>query len=59
MDGCVAISSDKKRPFMSDPKFLKYQGFEIIDEDPPFFLNYGGLKTNPKATYPMIMEVLN
>ena len=55
MDGVVAISSDKKRPFMSDPKFLKYQGFEIIDEAPPFFKLWG-LKTNPKAAYPMIME---
>lgn len=55
MDGVVAISSDKKRPFMSDPKFLKYQGFEIIDEAPPFFKLWG-LKTNPEAAYPMIME---
>jgi len=26
MDGIVAISSDKKRPFMSDPKFFKHHG---------------------------------
>ncbi len=55
MDGVVAISSDKKRPFMSDPKFLKYQGFEIIDEASPFFKLWG-LKINPEAAYPMIME---
>lgn len=55
MDGVVAISSDKKRPFMSDPKFLKYQGFEIIDEAPPFFKLWG-LKTNRKASYPQIMQ---
>ncbi len=55
MDGIVAISSDKKRPFMSDPKFLKYQGFEIIDEAPPFFKLWG-LKVNPEATYPKIKE---
>ena len=55
MDGIVAISSNKKRPFMSDPKFLKYQGFEIIDEAPPFFKLWG-LKTNPNATFPTIME---
>jgi len=54
MDGIVAISSDKKRPFMSDPKFLKHQRFEIIDEAPPFFKLWG-LKTNSKATYPEIM----
>ena len=55
MDGVVAISSDKKRPFMSDPKFFKHQGFEIVDEAPPFFKLWG-LKTNPKASYPTIME---
>jgi len=55
MDGIVAISSDKKRPFMTDPKFLKYQGFEIIDEAPPYFKLWG-LKTNKKATFPTIKE---
>jgi len=55
MDGIIAISSDKKRPFMTDPKFLKYQGFEIIDEAPPYFKLWG-LKTNPKVSYPKIME---
>ncbi|MCP5063471.1 MAG: GNAT family N-acetyltransferase [Ignavibacteriae bacterium] len=55
MDGIVAISSDKKLPFMTDPKFLKYQGFEIIDEAPPYFKLWG-LKTNPKVIYPKIME---
>ncbi len=54
MDGVVAISSDKKRPFMSDPKFLKHQGFEIIDEAPPFFKLWG-VKNNQDATYPKIM----
>lgn len=55
MNGIVAISSDKKRPFMSDPQFLKHQGFEIIDAAPPFFKLWG-LKTNPKAGFPTIME---
>ncbi|WP_346882546.1 YoaP domain-containing protein [uncultured Algibacter sp.] len=55
MNGIVAISSDKKRPFMTDSKFLKYQGFEIIDEAPPFFKLWG-LKTNSKAEYPKIMK---
>ncbi|TBR44828.1 GNAT family N-acetyltransferase [Marinomonas agarivorans] len=55
MDGIVAISSDKKRPFMTDPKFLKYHGFEIIDEAPPFFKLWG-LKTNSKATLPQIKK---
>jgi hypothetical protein len=55
MDGIVAISSDKKRPFMTDPKFLKYHGFEVIDESPPFFKLWG-LKTNVNAIYPTIMK---
>ena len=55
MDGIVAISSDKKRPFMSDPKFLEHHGFEIIDEAPPFFKLWG-LKTNKDAVYPTIMK---
>ncbi len=55
MDGIIAISSDKKRPFMTDPKFLKYQGFEIIDEAPPYFKLWG-LKTNKKAKFPKIKE---
>lgn len=55
MDGIVAISSDKKRPFMTDPKFLEYQGFEIIDEAPPFFKLWG-FKTSPNAEFPKIME---
>jgi len=55
MDGIIAISSDKKRPFMTDPKFLKYHGFEIIDEAPPYFKLWG-LKTNKNASYPKIKE---
>lgn len=55
MDGIIAISSDKKRPFMTDPKFLKHQGFEIIDEAPPFFKLWG-LKTNKKAKFPTIKK---
>jgi len=55
MDGIIAISSEKKRPFMSDPKFLKQQGFEVIDEAPPFFKLWG-LKTNPNSRFPKIME---
>lgn len=54
MDGIVAISSDKKRPFMTDPKFLKHHGFEIIDEAPPYFKLWG-LKTNKDADWPAIL----
>lgn len=52
-DGIVAISSDKKRPFISDPGFYKYLGFEIIDEAPPFFKLYG-YKINQNADFPSI-----
>ena len=55
MDGIIAISSDKKRPFMTDPKFLKHQGFEIIDEAAPFFKLWG-LKNSSEATFPTIRE---
>mgnify|MGYP003683492773 CR=1 FL=1 len=51
LDGVIAIASDKKRPFMSDPKFLKYHGFEIIDDAPPYFKLWG-FKINSKAKYP-------
>ncbi len=55
MDGVIAISSDKKRPFMTDPRFLKYQGFEVIDEAPPFF-RLMGIRVNPDAEFPKILE---
>lgn len=55
MGGIIAISSDVKRPFMSDPKFLKHHGFEIIDEAKPYFKLWG-LKLNPIAEFPKIME---
>lgn len=30
--GLCVLSSNKKKPFLSDPKFLKYKGFQIADE---------------------------
>jgi len=36
-NGIVALSSTKKKPFLSDPKFLKMNGFEVCDTAPPFF----------------------
>ena len=35
--GAVTVTGEKKRPFMSDPKFLKKQGFEVVDQAAPFF----------------------
>lgn len=39
--GLVVLSSKKKRPFLSDPKFLKYKGFQTCDNaEPDFELMY-------------------
>ena len=55
LDGVVAVSSDKKRPSMTDPKFLAHNGFEIIDSAPPFFKLWG-LKTNTSADFPQFLD---
>lgn len=35
--GLVAVTADKKRPFLSDPRFLAHMGFTVTDEAPPFY----------------------
>lgn len=35
--GLVLLSSQKKMPFLSDPKFLKYKGFLVCDTAPPYY----------------------
>lgn len=35
--GLVAISSPKKLPFMSDPKYMRYKGFAVADTAAPYF----------------------
>lgn len=55
MAGVVAISSDKKRPFISDPKFFQSQGFKIVDEAPPYFKLWG-LSFHDNAKYPTIKK---
>jgi len=35
--GLVVLSSQKKMPFLSDPKFLKYKGFQAADTAEPYF----------------------
>lgn len=35
--GLCVLSSDKKRPFLSDPSYLKYKGFTVCDSAEPFF----------------------
>ena len=38
--GLVILSSDKKRPYLSDPKYLKYKGFIVSDKANPYFELY-------------------
>ncbi|MEG0759477.1 MAG: YoaP domain-containing protein, partial [Raoultibacter sp.] len=35
--GLTVLSSAKKMPFLSDPKFLKYKGFVVADTAVPYF----------------------
>lgn len=35
--GITVLSSDKKMPFLSDPKYLKYKGFRIGDTASPYY----------------------
>jgi len=35
--GLVVLSSKKKHGFLSDPKYMKYKGFETIDMTAPYF----------------------
>ncbi len=54
-DGIVIISSDKKRPFLSDKKFLTKMGFEVCDEAAPYF-NLMTLKLNTEAANPQFNQ---
>lgn len=50
--GLVALSSVKKMPFLSDPKFLKYKGFQVADTCDPYYellyLPFDGATEVPK-----------
>ncbi len=35
--GLVILSSKKKMPFLSDPKFLRYKGFQLADSTEPYY----------------------
>jgi ribosomal protein S18 acetylase RimI-like enzyme len=37
MHGIAVISSNKKKPYLSDKKFLLKSGFEVCDTAPPYF----------------------
>ena len=46
-DGLVILSSKKKLPFLSDPKFLRYKGFLLADTaEPSYELQYLPLEEN-------------
>ena len=53
--GLCILSSTKKKPFLADPKFLKYKGFEVCDEaDNGIQLWY--LPFDPEAEKPKFKE---
>lgn len=35
--GLAILSSAKKKPFLSDPAYLKYRGFQVCDQAAPYF----------------------
>lgn len=35
--GLTVLSSEKKMPFLSDPKYLKHKGFQVADRAEPYF----------------------
>ena len=54
--GITVISSPKKMPFLSDPKYLAYKGFKVADNAAPnFTLMY--LPFNENAPAPKFKEV--
>lgn len=36
-DGIAVVSSRQKKPFLTDAKFFKNKGFELVDQAPPYF----------------------
>ena len=55
MKGLCILSSAKKRPFLADPKYLKYKGFSVCDEaDNGIMLWY--LSFSPDAVPPRFKE---
>ena len=62
--GLCVLSSEKKKPFLSDPKYLKYKGFSVCDESDngiqlwhlPFDKNADRPAFKPCAKHPHIDE---
>lgn len=50
--GLVVLSSKKKMPFLSDPKYLRHKGFELADTAAPFYellyLPFGKVSDKPR-----------
>lgn len=56
-DGLVILSSKKKKPFLSDPKFLKYKGFRVCDQVEPYYeLLYLPFKNNASIAIPKFSD---
>lgn len=55
MDGVVVVTAKKKMPFMSDPKFFKKMGFELVDTALPHF-ELWCKRTNPDAPLPKFKD---
>lgn len=54
--GITVISSSKKQPFLSDPKYLSYKGFKVADlANPNFTLMY--LPFGDSAPVPQFKEI--
>ena len=54
--GLVAVTAEKKRPFLSDPKFLKMQGFEIVDRASPDFVLWARPAEGVAASPPRFLD---
>lgn len=53
--GLTAVSSAKKKPFLSDPNYLSHKGFQVADTAEPFYeLLY--LPFSPKEQIPKWKE---
>lgn len=54
----AALSSDKKRTFLTDPQYLKYKGFQVADTAEPYFeLLYLPFEPNaPKPSFKPIAK---
>jgi len=50
--GVVLAAADRKRPFLSDPKFLKHLGFEEVDRAGVFRLYARRVSSGERATAP-------